>query len=146
MKESNEPVMKEREKNLNWLMCRARIGWHKTHPLRQLLTQFNLFLLTNRIRLDTTYFVENWKHYNKINFKWINNTVEPIFNEKVVEKWNLWVSWIVHSTHLYCWNVHYILKKSQQLRLKKKRKKKKENTKHECAKRESKSHHSMCFD
>ena len=28
----------------------------------------------------------------------------------------------------------------------KKKEKKKENTKHECAKRESKSHHSMCFD
>ena len=26
-----------------WLTCQVRIGWHKTHLLHQLLTQFNLF-------------------------------------------------------------------------------------------------------
>ena len=33
----------------------------------------------------------NWKHYSKIIFKCMNSAVEPIFNEKVVEKWNLWI-------------------------------------------------------
>ena len=48
-----------------------------------------------RVRLDTA---ENWKlklktekHGSKIIFKCINSTVRPIFNEKVVEKWNLWI-------------------------------------------------------
>ena len=41
-----------------------------------------------RVRLDKTYFTEivNWKYYNKIIFKYVNSTVGPIFNEKVVEK------------------------------------------------------------
>ena len=34
---------------------------------------------------------ENWKHCSKIIFKCVNNAVGPIFNEKVAEKWNLWV-------------------------------------------------------
>ena len=50
---------------------------------------YNLFLLKT----------ENWKHYSKIIFKSVNSAVEPIFNEKVAEKWNLWVLWIVHGTH-----------------------------------------------
>ena len=46
-----------------------------------------------RVCLNRTYFTEteNWKHYNKINFKYVNSAVELIFNEKVAEKWNLWV-------------------------------------------------------
>ena len=32
------------------------------------------------IHLDTAYFAENWKHYNKIIFKYVNSTVGPIFN------------------------------------------------------------------
>ena len=31
------------------------------------------------------------KYYNKIIFKCVNNIVKSIFNEKVTEKWNLWV-------------------------------------------------------
>ena len=31
------------------------------------------------------------KHCIKIIFKCVNSTVGPIFNEKIVEKWNLWV-------------------------------------------------------
>ena len=31
------------------------------------------------------------KHCSKIIFKYVNNTVGPIFNKKVAEKWNLWV-------------------------------------------------------
>ena len=43
--------------------------------------------------LDRTYFAEteNWKHCSKIIFKCVNSTVGPIFNEKVAEKWDLWV-------------------------------------------------------
>ena len=38
--------------------------------------------------LDKTYFAEteNWKYCSKIIFKYVNSTVGPIFNEKVVEK------------------------------------------------------------
>ena len=42
-----------------------------------------------RVRLDTTYVVENWKHCSKIIFKYMNNIVGLIFNEKVAEKWSL---------------------------------------------------------
>ena len=34
---------------------------------------------------------ENWKYYNKIIFKCVNSAVGSIFNEKIAEKWNLWV-------------------------------------------------------
>ena len=46
-----------------------------------------------RVCLDRTYFaeIENWKYCSKIIFKCVNSTVGPIFNEKVTEKWNLWV-------------------------------------------------------
>ena len=49
--------------------------------------------------MDRTYFAKNWKHCSKIIFKCVNSTVRFIFNEKVVEKWNLWVSWTIHETH-----------------------------------------------
>ena len=54
-----------------------------------------------RVRLDRTYFTEteNWKYCNKIIFKCMNSIVRHIFNEKVAEKWDLWVLWIVHGTH-----------------------------------------------
>ena len=43
--------------------------------------------------LDRTYFTEteNWKHCSKIIFKCVNSTVGPIFNEKIVKKWYLWI-------------------------------------------------------
>ena len=46
-----------------------------------------------RVCLDRTYFAEteNWKHYSKIIFKCVNSVVGPIFNEKIVKKWYLWV-------------------------------------------------------
>ena len=34
---------------------------------------------------------ENWKHCSKIIFKCVNSAVWLIFNEKVAEKWNLWI-------------------------------------------------------
>ena len=48
---------------------------------------------TIRVCLDRTYFAEteNWKHCSKIIFKYVNSAVELIFNEKVTEKWYLWV-------------------------------------------------------
>ena len=55
-----------------------------------------------RVRLDTG---ENWKYYNKIIFKFVNSSVWLIFNEKVAEKWCLWVPWTVHGTHLCGWKV-----------------------------------------
>ena len=48
-----------------------------------------------RVCLDTA---ENWKlklksekYYSKIIFKCVNSIVGPIFNEKIAEKWNLWI-------------------------------------------------------
>ena len=43
--------------------------------------------------MDRIYFTEteNWKHCSKIIFKCVNSAVRLIFNEKVVEKWSLWV-------------------------------------------------------
>ena len=32
---------------------------------------------------------ENWKHCSKIIFKYVNNAIGPIFNEKIDKKWNL---------------------------------------------------------
>ena len=69
-----------------------------------------------RVYLDRTYFaeIENWKYYSKIIYKYVNNAVRPIFNEKVAEKWSLWVrEQIVHG------------RLGQQLQLEKKKRKKK---------------------
>ena len=38
------------------------------------------------IYLDTIYFTENWKHYNKIIFKCMNSIIRPIFNEIFIKK------------------------------------------------------------
>ena len=62
-----------------------------------------------RVRLDTA---ENWKlklkiekYCSKIIFKCVNSTMGPIFNEKVVKKWNL----SVHEQYM----MHCLLQKSQ---------------------------------
>ena len=49
--------------------------------------------MTLWVHLDRTYFakIENWKHCNKVIFKCVNSVMGPIFNEKVTEKWSLWV-------------------------------------------------------
>ena len=46
--------------------------------------------------MDIIYFAEtkNWKYCSKIIFKCVNSTVRFIFNEKVVDKWDLWVPWL----------------------------------------------------
>ena len=57
--------------------------------------------ITLKVRLDRTYFAEteNWKHCSKIIFKCMNSAVRPIFNEKITEKWSLWIPCTVHRTH-----------------------------------------------
>ena len=57
------------------------------------------------IRLNWAYFCWNWKLYNKIIFKCVNSAVRPIFNEKVAEKWNLWV-------HEQCTDALFTVEKS----------------------------------
>ena len=102
-------------------------------------------ILLLRVRLDTA---ENWKlklktekHCSEIIFKCVNSIVEPIFNEKVAEKWNLWVreqytmccDWLKQIGKVkicgYCslnstWTVTAALKK---LKTREKKKKKKTN-------------------
>ena len=41
---------------------------------------------------------ENWKYCNKIIFKCMNSNVRPNFNEKVIQKWDLWIPYTVHGT------------------------------------------------
>ena len=43
---------------------------------------------TKPVHLDKTYLTEteNWKHYSKIIFKYMNSTVRLIFNKKVIKK------------------------------------------------------------
>ena len=43
----------------------------------------------------------NWKHCSKIIFKCVNITVGPIFNEKIAEKWCLWILWTVHGCTIH---------------------------------------------
>ena len=50
-----------------------------------------------------------WNHCSKIIFKCVNNTVRPIFNEKIAKKWNFWV----YEQYM----MHCLLQKSQHLRL-----------------------------
>ena len=67
--------------------------------------------------LDRTYFTEteNWKYYSKIIFKCMNSTVGPIFNEKIAEKWNLWI-------HEQCTDTLFTVEKSTSAATKKKKK------------------------
>ena len=41
---------------------------------------------------------ENWKHCSKIIFKYMNSNMGPNFNEKITQKWDLWVRYTVHGT------------------------------------------------
>ena len=71
-----------------------------------------------RVCLDRIYFaeIENWKYCNKIIFKCMNSAVGLILNEKVTEKWNLWV-------HKQCTDTLFKDKKSTSAATKKKKKK-----------------------
>ena len=55
----------------------------------------------------------NWKHCSEIIFKCVNSIVGPIFNEKVAEKWNLWVC----KQYTMCTDWFKKSLKSQSLRL-----------------------------
>ena len=82
------------------------------------ITWFGLYW----VRLDWTYFCWNWKHCSKIIFKCVNNAVWPIFNEKIAEKWNLWI-------RKQCTNTLFIVEKSTSAAEQKKKKKKIHTTK-----------------
>ena len=57
-----------------------------------------------RVRLDTTYFAENWKYCSKIIFKCVNSIVWLIINIFFWIKW-LWVPWTVcEQWNLSPWN------------------------------------------
>ena len=73
----------------------------KTNPI-YLFSIYKFYCYKLRVRLDTT---ENWKlklktekYCSKIIFKCVNSTVGLIFNEKIAEKWNLWV----HKQYTMC--------------------------------------------
>ena len=70
--------------------------------------------------LDTVYFVENWKYCSKIIFKFVNSTVGPIFNEKVVKK-KRFMSLVNSAQDPLVWH------KAIETQFKKKKKKKKGN-------------------
>ena len=57
------------------------------------------------------YFIENGKRYNKIIFKYENSAMGPIFNEILVKKICLWVSWTIHGTHWKSLSTAYLLVK-----------------------------------
>ena len=60
-----------------------------TPPKRLSLKDLDPSYVILSIRLDIAYFAKNWKHYNKIIFKYVNSIVRPIFNENFVEKRDL---------------------------------------------------------
>ena len=69
------------ETNRAWVLAKLAGIEHIKGP-------FGLSLLLLKLKVAE---IENWKHCSKIIFKCVNNAVGPIFNEKVVEKWYLWV-------------------------------------------------------
>ena len=88
-------------------------------------TIYNIF--TNywfRVCLDTAYFCWNWKYCNEIIFKYVNSAVEPIFNEKVTEKCNLWDPWTMHECTVHRWLVNNCGLKRKKKKRKKERKRK----------------------
>ena len=77
-----------------------------------------------------------WNYCSKIIFKCVNSTVGPIFNEKVVKKWNLWVhkQYIMHclsqkSLHLRLLFIEQYMNSNRVLPKRVKKKKKKTKTK-----------------
>ena len=64
------------------------VPWGEEGPVSYNVTQtlnhmYSLFGYSWKLKTE--------KHCNKIIIKCVNSTVRPIFNEKVAEKWNLWV-------------------------------------------------------
>ena len=62
-----------------YAICNLFMKFSKTHIS---FKDTDIARFRHRDYLDITYFTEtkNWKHCNKIIFKYVNNTVEPIFN------------------------------------------------------------------
>ena len=94
-----------------------------------------------------------WNHCSKIIFKCVNSTVGPIFNEKVVKKWNLWVheQYIMYcfrqkSQHLRLLFIEQYMNSNRVLPKRVKKKKKKKNAKRRRSKRGSKHTHSRIYD
>ena len=55
-------------------------------------------------------FAENWKHYSKIIFKYVNSAVRSKFILKFVFGWLLWVREQCHGTHIFsakCTNANH---------------------------------------
>ena len=66
-----------------------------------MLKRSSLSKQIRRVRLDTTYFAENWKYCNKIIFKCVNSNVRPIFILFFFWiKW-LWVLWTVRKPFFF---------------------------------------------
>ena len=84
--------------------------FHKIHQINPNYESVWIELILLKLK------TENWKHCNKIIFKYMNNFVRPIVNKKVGEKWSSWNPWIVHGYTVHCWL-------GQQLWLKQKKKK-----------------------
>ena len=92
-----------------WLISMTRPSLANTsHSLNNTLEHYRAFISTHaksyvyfRVYLDRIYFTktENWKYCSKIIFKYVNSVIGLIFNEKITEKWSLWVLWTVHGTH-----------------------------------------------
>ena len=85
--------------------------------------------LALRVRLDTAYFTKNWKHYSKIIFKCVNNTVWPFFfffNKVVVGSVNS--TWTVHKQCVNSDEQCYLSPKSKKQVNQKKKKKRKMQT------------------
>ena len=67
------------------------IDWVKWNSIDQTRTELKsrfqkpLVFFSLKVCLDITYFAENWKHYNKIIFKCVNNIVRPSFKVFFVE-------------------------------------------------------------
>ena len=60
----------------------VKLPIQKIHPQKLANILYLEFVWIKLILLK----IENWKHYSKIIFKYVNSAVEPIFNEKVDEK------------------------------------------------------------
>ena len=77
------------------------MGKYPFWPLRHVWIELIL------LKLKTYY----WNYCSKIIFKCVNSIVGPIFNEKVIKKWNLWV--YKHKQYI----IHYLRQKNQHLLL-----------------------------
>ena len=60
--------------------------------------------------------IENWKHCNKIIFKFLNSAVWPIFNKSFVEKRDLWVPWTVYGNGTHWNSINALQKKKKNAR------------------------------